>query len=471
MHKKGILRIVIIIVLIVAAVFIYGKIKKNKNRPEWRTDGLSEGSIREVVTATGSLNPFVLVEVGTEVSGKIERVYKDFNDRVRQGELLAKLDTEILQTSLQSATGELERARNNAEEARLDLNLQQELFNRGMTPEYELMKARFKHDQAVLSVNTAELSKQRAEKNLANAFIKSPIDGIIVSRDIEAGQTVAASMNAPTLFKIANNLNQMQITAEIDEADIGKIRVGLPVEFSVDAYPQESFEGSVQQIRLNPNAEQNVVSYSVIINADNPQQKLLPGMTTNVTIVVQAKENVLRIPETATRFRPSKEIWEQMGLEWSDDLLTSARRQRPGGAGPGAPSGGAPAVGRASTAAADSASRGGRPSMGERPQGQRRPSGGRRAPGADSTAVRSGGQFNPRGTATRRMGFALVWVLENGKPVPKPVRTGISDGAFVEVIEGVEQGVTLITGVNFKNAKQAANASSPTMGPGMGRRF
>lgn len=461
MQKKRIIRIAIIIVLIVAAVLVYGKIRMNKNRPEWRTDGLSEGSIREVVTATGSLNPFVLVEVGTEVSGKIERVYKDFNDRVRQGELLAKLDTEILQTSLQSANGELQRARNSAEEARLDLNLQQELFNRGMTPEYELQKARFKHDQAVLAVGTAELSKQRAEKNLANAFIKSPIDGIIVSRDIEAGQTVAASMNAPTLFKIANNLNQMQITAEIDEADIGKIRVGLPVEFSVDAYPQESFEGSVQQIRLNPNAEQNVVSYSVIINAQNPRQKLLPGMTTNVTIVVQSKENVLRLPETATRFRPSKELWEQMGLEWSDDLLSSARRQRSGAPGAG--------MGRPTGAAPDSLAQRRTSSPEGRPQG--RPSGGRRRPGADSTAVSSTGQFNPQGTAVRRIGFAMVWVLENGKPVPKPVRTGISDGAYVEIIEGLEQGVTLITGVNFKNAKQAANASSPTMGPGMGRRF
>lgn len=464
MTKKRIIRIGVIILLIVAALIVFNRCTKNKNKPEWRTDSTSDGSIREVVTATGSLNPYVLVEVGTEVSGKIERVYKDFNDRVRQGELLAKLDTEILQTNLQSANNDLQRAQTALDEAELNYNHAQELFNRGMTSQYEKLSAKFKYDQAVIAKNTAQLSKQRAEKNLQNAYIKSPINGIIVSRDIEEGQTVAASMNAPTLFKIANNLSQMQITAAIDEADIGKIKIGMPVEFTVDAYPNENFEGSVQQIRLNPDTEQNVVSYSVIIDAANPRQMLLPGMTTNVTIVIQSKENVLRIPESATRFRPSKEIWEQMGLKWSDDLLSSARRGgRPGaGAAPSMAQGSpTPQTGRPGGARPDS-------SRAHGPRGR-----GPRGAAADSTRLGGSPGANP-GMPTSRMGFALVWVLKDGEPKPVPVRTGISDGAYIEVIEGIEPGTTLVTGVNYKDAKQAAAAGSvtnPTGGPGMGRRF
>jgi HlyD family secretion protein len=383
------------------------------------------------------------------VSGKIEKLYKDFNDPVKKGDLLAKLDTEILSTSLEASRGDLAKAITAMEEAKLDVDLLTELFRQDMTPEYDLQKAVFRYQTAQQNVANARLNLQRAQKNLDNAYITSPINGIIVSRNVDEGQTVAASLNSPTLFVIANNLDRMQIKANVDEADIGKIKVDMPVEFSVDAYPTQRFTGSVQQIRLNPTSDSNVVSYSVIIDATNPNRLLLPGMTTNVTFIIQAKESILRIPELATRFRPSKEIWELFGLKWDEELLNAGTRLRQEMM--------AKAASEAKTAApatADSAKT-------KTPE----------------TAVASGTGRGSRGGAGRGMmsnpgsapatRSALVWVLRDGTPTPVLVRTGVSDGAFVELIDGLSEDDILVTGVIYKDPKQAA---TNTAGPGM-RRF
>jgi HlyD family secretion protein len=292
---------------------------------------------------------------------------------------------------------------------------------------------------------------------------------VIVSRDVDEGQTVAASMNAPTLFKIANNLDQMQITANVDEADIGKIKLGLPVEFNVDAYPSAQFSGEVKQIRLNPSSENNVVSYSVIIDAANPDHKLLPGMTTNVTIVIQAKQNVLRIPETATRFKPSKEVWELFGLKWDDELLNAGRNA---------------IMAAMEKARAESASQAKsepvadnvKSGLAVKPSASAKPLSdslktsltsirGKR--GREGSMAAGNSSFSGAG---RRSRTSVVWVLEGKTPQPVPVKTGISDGAFVEVLEGIDSNAIMITGVNYKDAKQATTTNSPT-GPGMGRRF
>jgi len=446
---KKYIKYIVIILVIAAAILAFNKYRKAKNAPEWRTDKPSSGSVREVVTSTGSLNPYLLVDVGTEVSGKIEKLYKDFNDPVKKGDLLAKLDTEILSTSLEASRGDLAKAITAMEEAKLDVDLLTELFRQDMTPEYDLQKAVFRYQTAQQNVANARLNLQRAQKNLDNAYITSPINGIIVSRNVDEGQTVAASLNSPTLFVIANNLDRMQIKANVDEADIGKIKVDMPVEFSVDAYPMQRFTGSVQQIRLNPTSDSNVVSYSVIIDATNPNRLLLPGMTTNVTFIIQAKESILRIPELATRFRPSKEIWELFGLKWDEELLNAGTRLRQEMM--------AKAASVAKTAApatADSAKT-------KTPE----------------TAVASGTGRGSRGGAGRGMmgnpgsapatRSALVWVLRDGTPTPVLVRTGVSDGAFVELIDGLSEDDILVTGVIYKDPKQAA---TNTAGPGM-RRF
>lgn len=462
---KKYLKYIIIALIVVAAIVAYTQIRKKKNQPEWRTDKATTGSIREVVTATGAINPYLLVDVGTEVSGKIERIYKDFNDTVRKGELLAVLDTEILQANLETAKADLSKSTISSEQAKLDYDLLVELVGKNMAPEYDMKKAEYAYKQAQQNLAAARLTLQRAEKNLNNAYITSPINGVIVARSVDEGQTVAASLNAPTLFKIANNLDQMQIVANVDEADIGKVKVKMPVEFSVDAYPSEKFEGYVKQIRLNPTTEQNVVSYSVIIDAANPDHKLLPGMTTNVTIIIEAKENVLRISETATRFSPSKEVWTLFGLKWEEDLIATARKKAMEAL-----------MAKQSSAAvskADSAAvRPSRPAQlsagrDSLKTGQPRPAGSGSRPGM---AVSSGNM--PAFAAVRsggRGGMASVWVLKDKTPELVMVRTGVSDGAYIEVLDGLAEGMTVLTGVTYKDAKQAAN-NSALSGPGM-RRF
>jgi len=486
MMKKYI-KYLVIVALIVATIIVWGRYRKAKYQPEWRTDTSTEGSIREIVTATGSLNPYVLVNVGTEVSGKIEKLFKDFNDRVRKGELLAKLDTEILQTNLEATKGDLAKATTAMEEAQLDYNLLKELLKKNMTPEYDVQKAQFKVDTAKQNVANARLNLQRAQKNLDNAYITSPIDGIIVSRDVDEGQTVAASMSSPTLFMIANNLDQMQITANVDEADIGKISVGLPVEFTVDAYPTNRFEGSVKQIRLNPTTDSNVVSYSVIIDAANPEHKLLPGMTTNVTVVIQAKENVLRVPETATRFKPSKEIWELFGLKWDEELLNAGRNAMKAAA--------EKAAAEMKTASAantnektQTVAKAAAPAQGDKtvkgrgdiPDSLKAKFAARQnksagtatqSKGNRTTTGNSGTAFIGSGGGSKRVRTAIVWVLEGNTPKPVPVKVGISDGANVEIIDGIQAGAKLVTGVNYKDAKQASSATASPSGPGMGGRF
>jgi len=420
---KKYIKYIVIVIVIAAGIIIWNNYRKAKNAPEWRTMNPTLGSVREVVTSTGSLNPYVLVNVGTEVSGKIERIYKDYNDTVKRGELLAKLDTEILATALEAARGDLNKTITAMQEAELDYNLLQELFEQDMTPEYDVTKAQFRLETARQNVANSRLSLQRAEKNLANAHITSPIDGVIVSRAVDEGQTVAASLNSPTLFVIANNLDKMQITAGVDEADIGKIILDLPVEFTVDAYPTQKFKGTVQQVRLNPKTESNVVTYDVIVDASNPQGRLLPGMTSNVTFIINAQENVLRVPEAATRFRPSKEVWQLFGLRWSDDLLTA---------------------GRQAIQDYNAASQSNQPNPGsERMQGK---------------LANSASHSNPGR-------IAVVWVLNNGVPTAKAIRVGVSDGAFVELIDGLNENDTLVTGVIYRDPKQAAAAGSPSMRP------
>ncbi len=453
---KKYVKYIIIAVLVISAVVVFTQIKKKNAKPEWRTDNPSNGTIREVVTATGSLNPYVLVEVGTEVSGKIEKIYKDYNDVVRKGEVLAILDTENLLTSLESAKADVNKASISRDEAKLEYDIRKELFEKNMAAEYEMKKAEYAYKQAQQNYANAQLKLQAAQKNLQNASITSPINGVIVARNVNEGQTVAASFSSPTLFTIANNLDQMQITANVDEADIGKIKVGMPVEFTVDAHAGDFFTGSVQQIRLNSTKEQNVVSYSVIIDAANPGHKLLPGMTTNVTIVIQAKDNVVRIPETATRFVPSKEVWELFGMKWDEELISNARKKA------------------VETAMKDKETPSAKPAADStkniasgRPSSRRGPS----APGEARQGGFTRGRMPGFGGGGGRSGSAMIWVLKNKVPELIMVRTGVSDGAFLEILDKLDPKTEIITGVNYKDAKINANNNMQQRAPGMGMRF
>ncbi len=483
------IRLLIILALIAAVIIGYAAYRKKQSRPEWRLASSSRGTIREEVTASGTLSPSSQVEVGTEVSGKIVKLYKDFNDAVRRGELLAKLDTDNLETNLEMARSDVSKAQINVREAKLDLDLQTELHDKGMSTAYELQKARNSHDQAVLNLANARASLKRSETNLHNAIITSPIDGVVISRNVEEGQTVAASMNAPTLFVIANNLQKMQIKADVDEADIGKIRVGQPVEFTVDAFADEQFEGAVQQVRLSPSSANNVVTYTAIIDVQNPQLKLLPGMTANVTIVIQSLENILRIPEAAIRFKPSKELWEQFGLRWEEQLArsSSARMQRGQMAGSNGQTAQIGPTGMNSTSSKPSAgipdslnakpdkmkseqraefrqklrTEGSRPApadqTGEPRTGRQRGDPGQGHPPANVAVTQSSDQSAPADAtfAEIKPSRNRIWILSDGKPQPLEIVTGISDGTFIQVISGLKADQQFITGVTYKNSKQA----------------
>lgn len=492
---KKVFRIGIIVLLVAALLIGYTIYKKQKSKPEWRLDTASSGRIREEVTASGTLNASSQVEVGTEISGKIEKLYKDFNDTVKRGELLARLDMENLQSTLESARSDVGKAQLSMNDTKLDLDLQKELFNKGMGTSYDLQKAQNKYDQSVQSLNNARSTLKKAEKNLNNATITSPIDGVVVSRNVEEGQTVAASMSSPTLFVIANNLRKMQINADVDEADIGKIKVGQPVEFTVDAFADEQFEGVVKQVRLSPNNSNNVVTYTVVIDVDNSRLKLLPGMTANVTIVVRSKENILRIPETAIRFKPSKELWQQFGLKWDDTLFkrtggwnrssmgtsnsagnsdngNSKSNLKQQGQFPNLPDSLKAKLAKMSPEQRKAFFRNMRKDndktdMSKLTPEQRkafrdRSGQGDKAQENSDTALTSTGQFMFGSNADNeeKTSHGKVWVLENGKPKAIDIVTGLTDGTYVEVISGLKENQEFITGVNYKNAKQASNNNS-----------
>jgi HlyD family secretion protein len=272
----------------------------------YATAPLTRGTLERTVSSTGALAAVETVDVGTEVSGTIERILVDFNSRVRQGEVLAILKQDLFQAAVSEAEATLMRARSDRKLAELELARNLPLFERGFISEQEFTPRQIDLEKAKAAVNSAEATLFKAKTNLANSVIRSPIDGTVIQRSIDEGQTVAASLNTPTLFIIARNLQQMQIEADVDETDIGQIREGQTVRFSVQSYPDQQFAGVVRQIRLQPTVISNVVTYTVIVSADNRDGELLPGMTATLDFIVEKAEDVLLLPNAALRFRPTR---------------------------------------------------------------------------------------------------------------------------------------------------------------------
>ncbi len=273
--------------------------------PQYRTQAVEKGDINQTVSANGTINPVTLVSVGTQVSGTVKKLYVDFNSRVEKGQILLELDDALLAAqqkqslaNVQSAEASLELA--TANEARMRSLFPQEYVSR---QELDSAVQAKKAAEAQLQLAQATVEKDRA--NLAYSVIRSPVSGVVIDRSVDVGQTVAASLQTPTLFKIAQDLSRMQIDANFAEADIGYIRVGQTVRFTVDAFPNRSFKGVVKLIRLNPTTVSNVVTYDVVINVDNPEQILFPGMTAYVSIAVAERKDVLLAPNAALRFRPA----------------------------------------------------------------------------------------------------------------------------------------------------------------------
>jgi HlyD family secretion protein len=407
-------------VVLIATVAFVG-FKARSGRSAYSTAAVDRGDIADIVGATGILQAVTTVQVGSQVSGTIASLGADFNSTVKRGQIIARLDPAVFEARVSQARANLESARASAarskaaiDDAKQKYDRAKELAAQRLVPESDLDSAKAVYDGAVAqhradvaSISQAEAAGNQAQLDLQHSIIRAPIDGVVLARNVDVGQTVAASFQAPTLFVIANDLSRMEVNASVDEADIGRVRVGQNVTFHVDAYPDEVFRGRVQQVRLQPVTEQNVVTYNTIIAVDNSQQRLMPGMTATVSVIVDERKNALRLSSAALRFRPEGFV-------------------EPG-----------------------------RAASGPRPPG----SGGRR------------GERGPGASAPKGQGHGgLVFVLgDDGQPHPTRVRLGLSDGRFVEVVEGLEEGAQVVTGIEAGGS--GGSGGPPSSNPFQPQRF
>jgi HlyD family secretion protein len=292
-----------ILVIFIFVLLVFGRTKKTQ--AEYTTTKIERGDISVLVTATGTLNALTTVQVGSQVSGTISQLHADFNSTVKKGQVVAQLDPTFLKAQVAQSEADLEKANAQVNQAKRDMDRAKGLSEKNLISQADLDLAQTNYELALATQKSSKATLERSITNLTYATITSPIDGVVISRNVDVGQTVAASLSAPTLFTIANDLTKMQVETNIDEADIGKIQVGQKVDFTVDAYPDKHFAGSVSQILLNPQTVQNVVTYTVIIDVDNPELLLKPGMTANVTVLIDQRGDVLKVRSAALKFTPS----------------------------------------------------------------------------------------------------------------------------------------------------------------------
>lgn len=409
----------------IALFGLAGYVYSHRSRPiRYTTVAVDRGDVIEAVGATGALQAVTSVQVGSQVSGTIQSLSADFNTTVKKGQVIARLDPSTFQARLGQARANLASARANVDRAQAELADNEQKYKRAQELAGEALLAKSDLDSAQAAyqgsqagvkaaqaaVTQAQASVNQAQLDLDHTVIATPIDGVVVNRSVDVGQTVAASLQAPTLFIIANDLAHMQVNATVDEADVGRVKEGLEVTFHVDAYPERTFVGRVQQVRLQPQTVQNVVSYNTLIAVDNPEGKLLPGMTATVSIIARKATNTLRVPASALRFRPE-------GFE---------PRRRSASPSPTA----------SNAAGAASSARTGR----------------FRGAGGGGEARVDGGQ---RG---------LVFQIgPGGKLEPVRIETGVTDGQWVEVKSGLAEGQSVIIGVEAGGA--SAGSVTPRASP------
>ena len=435
----------------VVAVTLFAAFGLNrKATAQYFTTPVGRGDIRDVVEATGTINAVTTVQVGSQVSGTIAKLSADFNSHVKKGQVIAEIDPSLFQGALLQARADLENARANlaasranlerakamAVQAKADFERTLELAKTGVMSQQQLDLARATSESAEAQVNAnqaaitqaqAQVSQraaalQVAQTNLSHTIISAPIDGVVVARNVDVGQTVAASLQAPTLFTIAQDLTKMQVYTKTDESDVGQIRPGQKVTFKVDAFPRDSFVGRVSQVRMNATTVQNVVTYDTIIDFDNPDTKLFPGMTAYVSIPVATVQDVVKIPNGALRFKPDMTAEEIRAL-YAKYGVESGRGER----------------------AAGGDNSGGGSVMAAAPRRQ----GGQPGGGGDSAPTRE-----------RRLDVAIVWKLRPDKTLePVQVRTGITDRTFTQMVQPLhgelKEGDLLVTGSSTNRGPSA----------------
>jgi HlyD family secretion protein len=396
-------RLVPWVALVVGLLIVASVVRqcRNSGAANYQTASVARGAITQAVTATGTLNPVVNVQVGSQVSGNIAKLFADFNSQVKAGQVVAQIDPALFQATVTQAEGDLASAQAALELAKVNATRTQELFARKTSSQADLDQAMANLHQAEANVKIKQGALDKAKADLEHCTITSPIDGVVISRNVDVGQTVAASLQAPVIFQIANDLTKMQIDANVAEADVGVLDVGQDVDFTVDAFPTRTFHGKVVQIRNAPITVQNVVTYDTVIGVSNPDLKLKPGMTANVSIIVAQKDNVLQIKNAALRYRPS---------EGGPAEISSAK----------AASGGSPS-------------------------------------GAPGGAQRGAGR-------ERRTSDRTVYLLSGSRPQPVQIKTGISDGVVTEVVEGLKEGDRVVTAELALKSPAASPAANPFSG-------
>jgi HlyD family secretion protein len=394
--------------------------------PSYRLGKVERGSVKSTVSATGTLGAVRTVEVGTQVSGQIAALYVDYNSHVKKGQLIARIDPILQEAAVQDAQAGLAKANAVATQTQLDYERSKKLHDQQIATDAEFNVAQSSYLQAKASLTSAKINLERARQNLSYTNIYSPIDGVVVERAMDVGQTVAASLSAPKLFVIANDLSRMQILASVDESDIGKIQAGQPVTFTVQSFPDRQFSGSVEQVRLNSTTLNNVVSYTAVVSVSNEDGKLLPGMTASVKLVTASADDVLTVPSTALRFTPPE------GAKTN----TPVRPARPAGDSAAAPS----AVAGA-------------------PQGGGFPGGFPGGPGGNAPR-------RPRPTGNQPGSFARLWTVDaNGVLTSHPVKLGISDGQKTQITSrDLQPGTSIVIGATQPGAT-TASATGATANP------
>jgi HlyD family secretion protein len=397
-------------IVVVAAGGVWYFKRGNNDTPQYQTTTVARGELTQVVTATGTLNPVVNVTVGSQVSGRISKLNVDFNSTVKSNEVIAEIDPSTYQAAVEQSTADLANAKANLELQQVEAKRSSELITNKLISgsDYDTAIATLHEAEATVKIKQASLNN--ALVNLSYCKILSPVDGMVISRAVDVGQTVAASLSAPTIFIIANDLTRMQIDSSVAEADVGGVVEGQGVDFTVDAYPIRTFYGTVTQVRNSPTTVNNVVTYDCVISVTNSDYKLKPGMTANVSIIVAQRENALTIPNGALRFRPP---------ENAVVLTNSAAAQT------------APATNSRNFAGGPGGRRGGGRGRGEHPV------------------------------------FHTVYVLagegKDAKLQAVQIKTGVSDGISTEVLSGLDEGAQIVTGV-VSTATQAARTSNPIGG-------
>jgi HlyD family secretion protein len=347
MRKKAIIGIVAL-VIVAGAILGWTMLRNNKNGiPKYRTEKLAKGDIEAVVTTSGTVNPITKVEVGSQVSGKIAKLFVDYNSQVKEGQILAELDLLPFETRIKQNEANYSSSKASLEKAKVTLaNLKRQyerslsLFEKELisfeekdTAEANYLGSKTDLQSAEARLEQAASQLEQSKQDLSYAIIRSPIDGVVISRDMNVGQTVQASFQAPKIFEIANDLSKMQVECDVDEADVGKIQEGQKVRFTVDAFPESTFNGLVKQVRFSPTVTQNVVTYTTIVDAENPELKLRPGMTATVSIITGEAKGVLRVPNGALRFTPALPAEEIAAIMKEAGEKMFAKRKAEGGTG------------------------------------------------------------------------------------------------------------------------------------------